>query len=81
MHAERVRLWLNLAAAALARGHHAAAAGWCDFVLEASPSDTSEATIKALYRRAQAHMHLGSLEMAAAGLRAALAISQRTRRC
>ena len=62
----RRRVWLNLAAVSLKRCHYEAAVGWCDFVLTSSPTD-----VKALYRRAQAHIALGALGLAEQGLKTA----------
>ena len=66
---ERRKLWLNLAALGLASNQHTVAVGWCEFVLEDWPRD-----VKALYRRAQAHLKLGALSLAEEGLALALSI-------
>ena len=69
IEAERTRLWLNLAAVSLQMRKPSAAATWCDFVLEVDSKH-----VKALYRRAQAHLDLGLLVQAEEGLEKALEI-------
>eukprot|EP00899_Mesostigma_viride_P009847 jgi/Mesvir1/18864/Mv10516-RA.1 len=61
---------LNLASCYLKMGAHAKAARECDEVLASDRSN-----LKALFRRGQAHMHLGQLQGARDDLRAALALS------